>query len=632
MTVLPPELPPELTIDDLSFADLLRVARDDIPGASGGRWTLHGAVDPGMTLLEVMAYLYEQRLYAADQTTDDVTRAGLRLLGIQGPSATRAATTVLAVTGGAVPSILPAGTVFALVDDEAGRRFSVTDDISVLPVHGVRVEGSPVDRGDTLDLVLDRDGPLITGHTLSLLVQVRTDPGIRPEWDLEAVDVPPPVTLAWRAVGADGSSEPVSPGDGTGGLRRSGLLRLPWPAVWNRVGGGGCRLRATVTDGRFTEAPRAGPVVPNAVAARHLTSGATDLTDQLTALLPVPAQRLHLPADARGSVDDSPGSVRLVLTDDDGSDETWHSVADWVGVGPEDRVMLVDRENGDLLFGDGLAGRIPSPQPGGRAEATYSLGGGPAGNLGFGRRWREESGGHGATNPVPATGGADAETTDQARQRAADSLAVTDRTVTRDDAVRLTLDTPGVAVARASAWLGHHPAFPCATLPGAVTVVVVPAADRSGPPESWVPTPTPDPGLVAAVRARLEAARLLGHEVFVVGPTYRAVRVEVRLSGSADATVEQRVIEALARHLDPLRGGSEEEGWPFAGTLRPSGLIGVAAEAAGAEVTVSGLTIAVDDGPATDCADVPLGPADLPWLADHRIVLTAALPTGGGLS
>src|SRR5262249_44233690 len=150
--------------------------------------------------------------------------------------------------------------------------------------------------------------------------------------------------------------------DGTGGLRRSGLIRLAWPAVWNRVGGNGFRLRATVRDGFFTESVRVVAAHPNAVVARHLLAAEMGVSDQLARLLVLPYQRLVLPATA-GILCDATGSATLRLSEIDGAVHEWGSVSSWVGVGPDERVFVVDRERGELVFGDGRAGRVPRPAP-----------------------------------------------------------------------------------------------------------------------------------------------------------------------------------------------------------------------------------------------------------------------------
>ena len=128
--------------------------------------------------------------------------------------------------------------------------------------------------------------------------------------------------------------------------------------------------------------------------------------------------------------------------------------------------------------------------------------------------------------------------------------------MTRADIETLALSTPGVDVARVQVSSGHHPGFPCVDVPGAVTVTVVPGADRTRDVADWTPAPTPDPGLLEAVRRRVEGARLLGQEVFVAAPRYHTVRVWVTLTRSAgDQAVAAGVEDALRRHLDALEGG-----------------------------------------------------------------------------
>ncbi|MGO4430541.1 baseplate J/gp47 family protein, partial [Streptomyces sp. MCAF7] len=133
---------------------------------------------------------------------------------------------------------------------------------------------------------------------------------------------------------------------------------------------------------------------------------------------------------------------------------------------------------------------------------------------------------------VRAEGGADPETIPEARRRAAAALGEVTRAVTAADHVTLARTTPGVAVARAYPALGEHPGFPCATVPGAVSVHIVPAAPRDDlDREDFVAAPLPDPGMVCAVAARLAQARLLTSEVFVRPPRYREVALRVDLSG-----------------------------------------------------------------------------------------------------
>ena len=594
-----------------------------------GRCT--GRSTQGSPCLELFAWRFEQRLYAAEQVTEPVIRAGLRLLGLGDFRPAQESVTVLSLRGDGPAFTLPAGSTMILQDDGAGRRFATDFDVDVLPVHGISVAGCPITVGDRLDLILVRDGPIMRDRTFSMLLEMPPGVPVPPEWQAGGVDTPPPATLEWTAIGPDGAKERVDPKDGTGGLRRSGIIRVDWPAVWNRVGGHGFRLRAVVRDGFFTEPVRLVAAHPNAVVARHLVPAETDVADQLARLLVLPHQRIVLPGTA-GILCDATGSVTLDLREIDGAVHEWRSVPSWVGVGPDERVFVVDRERGELVFGDGRAGRVPRPATDGTGTVHHLLGGGEAGDLGYGRAWAQEGGPAIGVNPVPASDGKDSETIDEARQRATNELAGADRTVTLEDIKTLALHTPGVDVARVQVSDGHHPGFPCVHVPGAVTVTVVPGAVRDGDVADWTPAPEPDAGVLEAVRRHLESARLLGQEVFVAGPRYHSVRVWVTVTRSAgDEAVAEQVTEALRRYLDALKGGSRDSGWPFGGAIRPSDLLGVAGRAARAEATVTSLSVALDDGPESSCGELTIGPRDLVRLADVQVSQSAIVPAGVGL-
>jgi predicted phage baseplate assembly protein len=237
-----------------------------------------------------------------------------------------------------------------------------------------------------------------------------------------------------------------------------------------------------------------------------------------------------------------------------------------------------------------------------------------------------------AVNPLPAEGGADAEPLGAAVLRAAGDLARADRTVTPSDAEELVLATPGVGLERAHATLGLHPDFPCADVPTGLSVTAVPHAARDAVSTQWTKAPLPDDGALAAARAQLGAARLIGQEVFVLPPTYRAVRVWVTVSQtSRSEAIKARIADALLRHLDPLVGGPAGSGWPFGGAVRPSALVGVVRSVLGPEGEATALSVALDDEPATDCADLVIGSRELIWLADVQVTWITAVPAGGGL-
>jgi hypothetical protein len=627
----------DIAIDTLTFADLVKLGLEDLPAASQGEWTQHGPVDPGITILELFAWQFEQRLFMGEQLTEPIVRAILRLLGLADPRAAAPAVTVLGVRTPGAANPLAAGTVFDLAD---GRRFAIDDELWVLPETPVTAQGTLLRGGDELELTLGGDVATgLGGGWLSLLVEVAAAPGVAPAWrpdDAPAwrpdpVDVQPPATLRWEAIGPDGSLERVDVDDSTGALRRSGLLRLPWPAAWDTAGPQPRRLRATALTASYTEPVAILGVHPNAVIARHEVAAGADLSAAMAGFLALPDQLLAVPGTA-GTLCDGDGDAVLSFIERDGERHDWRGVRTWVGSGPAERVFLVDRARGELRFGDGRSGRIPRPAAAPDAQLSHRLGAGRSGNAGPFSAWTQDGGAATAVNPVAADDGVDAESLDAARQRANDALSARDRTVTVEDASELARTTPGIGLRRAHVDLGFHPAFPCDRVPGALTVTIVAHADRLASPAAWTVAPQPDAGALATTRAYLAQARLLGQEIFVLAPVYRRVTVDVSVSAMAGAgDARQRIADALREYLDALVGGSEHDGWPFGGPVRPSALAEVVQDTIGPEATVTGLAAALDGGPPSNCSDLAIGPRELVWLDTATVRWVTSSPIGMGL-
>ncbi|HBL30335.1 MAG TPA: hypothetical protein DD490_26165 [Acidobacteria bacterium] len=70
---------PQPTLDDRSYADLVDEARALIPSLAP-QWTNHNPSDPGITLVELFAWLTEMLIYRVNRLPEDHTRAFLRLL------------------------------------------------------------------------------------------------------------------------------------------------------------------------------------------------------------------------------------------------------------------------------------------------------------------------------------------------------------------------------------------------------------------------------------------------------------------------------------------------------------------------------------------------------------------------
>jgi predicted phage baseplate assembly protein len=641
-----------LQLDDLNWRTMIDAIRGRIAAASDEAWTLHAAVDPGVTLLELFAYLLEQRVYWLDQVPDALVNGLIALLDAERRPAI-AATTLLEVTQ-ATGDSLASGTVFQVADGDRTQRVATSDDLALLAVAAIEVAGSfgtrraapaPLPRWAFQPLTLlpadDQAAevritfwlaqPPVPGST-GLLLEIDDPAAIPPGWATDAVaDVAPPATLEWAysAAGPEGRKGFPSGavGDGTQSLRRRGVVRIDIPADWAPAGPAADGLAPyalwlRTKRASFSAPPRLHRIIPNVAAARHAIPVAVDAADldaQIDRWLPLPGLALALP-DPLPPLEEL---VALRLRGRDGIWRDWVPTWDFARHAPEDAVVLVDRVFNCLRFGNGLTGRVPVPsrQPGPKAELHYLAGGGPAGNLGSGLAWECFAPVADAVNPVAVSGGAETESADEARDRIGAELLERHRAVTVPDYEALACATPGVGVARAKAVPGFHPSFPCVNVPGAVGLFVVPTVPRG---EGWlhgdqrVIAPRPDPGMLSEVRAYLEERRLLTAELFVLTARYRMVEVEASLAGAPrdpDAVVE-RLRDGLALYLDPLAGGAEGTGWPFGQPVRPSEIAHALQKLAGEDAAVGQVGVRLLD-PAkpheayTNCVDAAIAPYEL---------------------
>jgi predicted phage baseplate assembly protein len=297
-----------------------------------------------------------------------------------------------------------------------------------------------------------------------------------------------------------------------------------------------------------------------------------------------------------------------------------------------------DPSTGTVTFGDGEKGRVPPElrAPGAPPLeqclifAQYRSTRAQAGNLAAGRINQLADSPHNhvvlsdwstakaemtsIANPLPAAGGAAAETLAHASGRADSLVKTSKRAVTLADYERLAMQTPGTHVARVTARANLHPSFPCLKAPGIITVIVLPFLPLG--------RPTSTPGLLATVRAYLRRRRIVGTRVEVVGPTYLEVSVRSEVqprSGVNKAALQNAVVAALNKFLDPLAGGPEGSGWPFGRDVYRSEIMRVIDEVPGVDYVASLELIGGDDQPR--CGNVCLSPTWLVAAGMHQITV-----------
>jgi hypothetical protein len=269
----------------------------------------------------------------------------------------------------------------------------------------------------------------------------------------------------------------------------------------------------------------------------------------------------------------------------------WRERPTLSGGAAKDRVFVVDRARGRLLFGDGTEGM--APPPGAAIQARrYRTGGGESGNLprnAITQLLSPLGGIEGVWNALPAEGGADGETVEALLLRGPSTIRHRGRPLAARDYETLAREaSSAVAVARAIGCRGPDGRF----APGWVTLVIIPRSAEA--------RPYPTFGLRERVRAHIGAvapADLAAVEQLrVVGPDYVAVDVDARIvpRATADAgAVETAARLALGAFLHPLRGGPEGLGWDPGRSVYLSDVAAVLERAPGVDY-VTELSLAVN--------------------------------------
>ncbi|MCP2268982.1 putative baseplate assembly protein [Actinokineospora diospyrosa] len=541
-------------VDDRRFQDLLaeasRLAERRDPGAAHD-----GRVK---ALLSGVAHIADEVVFQLNRLPELLRGPLLDVLGLR-PARARMARAVLEVRS-AGPVTVPRGARVSTVD---GVAFSTEHDLRVVPAEPVGAL-TQVDGGFAQVIDLDQVHAVSPAATSGYYVGFATPlphclvefvftmasksrlEDARPTWAVEAWDGEEWQPCAVRL-------------DTTGGLSDSGtmLVRVPDTHVELTISG----ISAAWIRFRGAAEPDASPIrfrvlartVGGVVTAAH---GSLVLDEPLGTTSGVPGQGLgvhHRPVVGPAPVVEVGGI--------DGWD-TWTVVRDFTGSGAEDRHVVFDGDTlrfGPAVTEDGAVvqrGALP------RADALvrvreYWAGGGKHGNVAAGAlRALDGFPDVTVTNPLPATGGRDAETVDEVWRRAPFALRARDRAVTAQDYEYLAREA-APELARAHCVLGED---------GAINVLLVPNA----PSDEMGRVDFNDLGLgqktLLTVADYLDERRVIGTTVVVDVPRYGGVTVVAqvqRAPGMSTARTHDAALRALYTYLHPIIGGPTGTGWPL---------------------------------------------------------------------
>ena len=654
-------------LDEQTYDELVDRGRTLI-SSSAVEWTDFNPHDPGITILELLAWLTESHSYELDQITDSHREKYLQLLGVQptppqpasvfldlspadGQAGRLPAETPLRADGGSGTrtfettheTTLTDGSLAAVVvDHEQGSETKThANDTDGLQY---RAFGDDPDPGSALALGFGVD-PFSSVEELSLFVDFHDADLPHPAVDspdptadssdpsagsCDPVTFEPSVDLVWEycrrypTVDREAQWEPLTvTSDTTNSVYETGFVTLDCPETWEPTAWGSedgglfghqpglVWLRCRVDTAGYEIPPQLDAIELNVVEASHRRHRESTLD---------PATEGATGGSRRYRFDHAPVLSATVRVDG----EPWSEVADFDASAPGDRHYVLDRQEGTVTFGDGRAGRRP---PVDATVTTSSVsGGGTAGNVPETASWQFSDGDQplgdarlAAVDVCPkaaTTGGRPAESVDDALDRCKRDLRTPYRAVTESEYATIADRTPGVRIARTTVDLPVDAGSP-------VSVVVVPYA----PPD--VRRPAPSEGFQTAVQQQLDRHRLLTDRVRVAAPTYVGLdlSVSVTVTDRYDSGGEQSAIEMqLAAYLDPIYG-FDGDGWPFGRSLTPAELRD--------QLTALPAVDHVDDLSVRTVGDATVGTDDTVRIDDHalfaieRLQVDATVRDGG---
>jgi predicted phage baseplate assembly protein len=610
---------PQILLDDVRFQELVSEARTRIVRHSP-EWTEHNVSDPGITLIELFAWLTELLVYRINRIPERLHFGLLQLVGIR-PGAPDCASVPVRFMleqpgdGGLVPAgteiasprtagsdsvvfqtmtelVVPHNCDLATFGIERGGEPQLGQMGNHTPGHLQTPFASPASAGDAL--LLGFQSPIA-----GLVIRLEIDASRAQGPEIDPADPP----LIWEASVPGGEWQAATViGDETGGFTLGDgaiTVEVPLAAIGTEIAGVHrhwlrCRVleRGRREQGAYSRSPEitgVTPVISGAtIDAYHAASVAEELFGTSEgipgAVYPLRRRPVLPPAD---------GEVVEVRELGAASWTPWDRVDSFALSGRFDRHFLLDTARGEIRFGPAIRqpdggwrryGAVPAAGAAMRMS-HYRHGGGSDGNVApraLSILPRPVPGIAGATNPVAATGGVEAEPLEGARERARLEIRARTRAVTSEDFERLTLEA-SPQVARAVC-VGPDEANP--TRPVRVHVLPrVDPADRLLEADELVP----DADLMSLLAVELEQYRLLGTSVRLLPVRLRGVSivVDVRASPRADLDrVQHDVAHALYVYLNPLIGGSPAgpaDGWPLGRSLNQGELFGIAYAIPGVE-------------------------------------------------
>jgi predicted phage baseplate assembly protein len=555
----------------LRFDDLVEAGRSRLPSLAPA-WTDYNLHDPGITLMELAAWVTEAQLYSLARMRRDERVSYAALLGIapSGPVPARgliwpdrndpnapvstfhrsiviAADAAVRCMGAQSGVFHPTHKILWVPGSLRSVRTQLSDgriiDHTAVNARGDRAYqpfGASAGPRDVLlvDFAANGDSGLFPSARADadgavLVVGIRADAMPAASEAFDALDVRARSALSVTLIsGGRRTAVPVT-ADTTRGFLRSGTVLLDVSAVSESPSRFTLAFSAPAG---FDRAPRFLRIDFNVLP---IEQGGEVVQEQHDANN-VPDFQVALEASGLRF---GPGAPDLVVeVAQDTSETQWRAIDDLAGAGPDDRVYRLDPSTGIVTFGNGLNGRIPDS--GSKVLLTYPVCDGARGNMSPEQRWTVAGfEGSFGVNPDAIAGGQDAAQDDDRRRKARMLVRQTQALVTAADIESAARALVDLEVARA-----HVLPAAGTAAPSAITLIALRAR-----------TPLDDSTLtfetsrwLAAIGRRLTPRLPLGTRLAVRAPRYVSFSVVAQIIAAQKrdpASIQQAVTRELTRRL-----------------------------------------------------------------------------------
>jgi predicted phage baseplate assembly protein len=641
-------------LDDRRFQDLVddakRLVQQRCP-----EWTDHNVSDPGVTLIELFAWMTDQLVYRLNRVPERNYVKFLELIGVTLFPPTAARTQVTLWLTSPQPDVvrIPAGTQVATVRTETDEAivFGTTEDLPIVPASlaelGSMVDGktyrdhwAALEKGTGLYCFKEVPAP---GDALYIGLSEAVPSNavrLRFKCHIEGVGVDPNnPPLTWEAWSGEDWEACELDSDTTGGLNRDGdvVIHVPRSHATSLI----AKHRAGWLRARVIEPAEGQPpysASPNITGLAAITIGGT--ADAVNAEL-VTEEEVGISEGISGQrfglkkqpvVPSDEPSV-LEVSGNEGWEE-WQQVADFAGSGPDDKHFVLQLSAGEVRLGpavrqeDGTIRRYGAvPEKNARLRLrSYRTGGGRKGNVSaraltvlkssipFVAR---------VENRRQAAGGVEGEDIENAKVRGPIRLRTRGRAVTTEDFEQLAREAaPEVARIRAVAAGDGADA-------GSVRVLVVPTVSVT---DGWLRFDqlVPSDETLQKITDRLEESRVIGTRAIVEPPVYRGVTVVAKLRARPrhnPTRLQEEALRSLYAYFDPIVGGPDGTGWPFGRPVNVGEVYSVLQGLRGTEVVEDARLFGAD--PVTgqrgqQTARMELEPHALVFSYEHQVLVEGA--------